>query len=201
MTKKMRPGRTYGWRIPVALDKTGRAKPTRKTTAEEVNRRRDHALRLWREGATRTQIAAALDVSADSVGNDLAKRGVAPNQPRLTGLPVDPEPIDWLEPPSPPERALPPYQNSVTLHIWQTFVRDSRGQHHANRLAHDAADAEEAGDRVWLAEAAEILQSAITEATRLHRVVVDQQARLRGQREELESPTRRTRVRLRVVDK
>jgi len=59
-----------------------------------------------------------------------------------------------------------------------------------NRLAHDAADAEEAGDAVWLANAAMVFQEAMTEAYRLQAVIMDRDARRHGQREEPPSPLR-----------
>jgi hypothetical protein len=176
---------TYGHRIPVRRDSAGRTQPIRNISLAEKERRRDHVVRLWEMGATRIQIARALDIGLDTVGGDLRARHLEMRRRYVQQIP-DPLPIDWLEPdePKPPKPTKPPYQNSVTRAIWSTFLRDCRAQHHLNRLAHDAADAEEAGDFVWLAETAEIMQSIATEATRMHRVLTDKAARKRGQREE-----------------
>ena len=178
---------TYGHQLALRVDAAGRPQPPRKCSLAELERRRDHVARLWRKGASRRQIATALDVSSTTVDKDLETVGIVARR-RYQGLAQDPGPIEWLDPPGREHRPAgphrPAYQSSVTLRIWAVFIREAREQHHANRLAHDAADADEAHDAVWLAEAAETLQAAITEATRLHKVVTDQAARLRGQREE-----------------
>jgi len=173
--------------MPTVTDKDGRIQPARKATRREISRRQDLALQLWKGGATRKQIAQALDISLDSVGRDLMKMGVPLNQVRLQGLSTDPLPVDWLDSNQPQrlaEGSPLPYQSSVTLAIWATFLRDSLAQHHVNRLSHDAADAEEAGDELWLVEAAKVMQDVITEATRMRQVVIDHSARKRGVREE-----------------
>jgi hypothetical protein len=175
---------TYGHRIPIRRDSSGRPQPARNITPAEKERRRDHAARLWDMGATRIQIANALDVGLDTVGNDLRARKKNMHRRYVQQIP-DPLPIDWLEPDESEQRqSKQPYQRSVTLSIWTTFLRDSVAQHHVNRLAHDAADAEEAGDRVWLEEAAQTMQAVVAEATRMRQVLIDHGARKRGQREE-----------------
>ena len=192
----MRFSDTYGWHIRMVTDSTGNRQPERMATVVEVDRRRWHVCRLWREGATRHQIARALDMATETVRKDLIASGIDPTGvKRYKGLRVDPDPIEWLDD-GEPLRPVPvhavgaPYQHSVTLGLWSAFIRECREQHHVNRLAHDAADAEEAGDAVWLANAAMVFQEAMTEAYRLQAVIMDRDARRHGQREEPPSPLR-----------
>jgi len=169
-------------------DANGRPQPARRITQDEKNARRDAVMKLWRQGATRIQICHALDVGLDTVGNDLRARNADTSRRYVTRIP-DPLPVDWLEPePQPRPPTKPAYQNSVTMELWRSFLREARTQRHVNRLAWDAADAEAAGDELWIEEAKELFQSAITEAHRLKRVLSDQAARLREQREEEERP-------------
>jgi len=168
-------------------DQNGRPQPSRKITRDEKNRRRDAVMALWRQGATRMQICKALDVGLDTVGNDLRARGADLTRRSNPTIP-DPLPIEWLEPDAPRIPSKPAYQNSVTVELWASFLREARSQHHVNRLAWDAADAEAAGDELWLEEAKELFQSVITEATRLKRVLSDEAARRRGQRDEEDPP-------------
>lgn len=166
-----------------------RDRKTPKPTRREIERRRDIVADLRRQGASIAQIMNALGVVESVIQRDLKARGLTDRHRAPSKLPVDPDPVDWHDPPNQAKAHDDvAYRHSVTLEIWSSLARESREQHHINRLAFDADDAENAGDTAWLTEAEATMSGVIAEATRLRQVIVDHEARMRGRREEDGAP-------------
>jgi hypothetical protein len=187
-------------------------------TREQVDRRRDHAVALRKQGCSRPQIAQALGVSEAVIGKDLEATGCTDaSQPQRTARQADPEPFDWRTPtesepmkprqkkktpPSPPAATPPPvrvplYRRSTTRQLWRDTLKLLTDDNAVNRFANDAHEADTAGDDHWFQEARRELQDLRAYLDRLDRVLNDLDARKRG----IEDPRERDDVgpRLRLV--
>jgi len=107
--------------------------------------RRQEVLRLWNDGCSTAQIAAALSISQDTANSDL--REMAPGHPkRYRGTAQDPPPVDWLNPPA----VLSGPADRPALAV-RHFLAEMEAARWQPAHAHDVIDARRRGDTGWLA--------------------------------------------------
>ena len=86
----------------------GRKRPSKRAKPDELERRRDHVVRLWLAGYAREPIAAALGISHGSISEDLTARGVTRTRSRVNTRSDSIEPIDWRNGATNPSEIIPP---------------------------------------------------------------------------------------------
>jgi ParB-like chromosome segregation protein Spo0J len=132
-------------------------------TKAEVKRRRDTVKQLRQDGLSVEQAASAMGIAASTVREDMRTLGL-PSRPQ--SLPVNERPapnsVPWRTPSIvvEPDAPLPPpvvrqYQRSTALVRIDSFTRACAEMNICNQIAYDFIDAEDAGDKVWMASARE----------------------------------------------
>ena len=166
------------------LDRRGRPQYTRKATVTEVARRRDHALRLWRDGYMRRDIAEALDVNVTTVDADLIAMGIRGERRMKALCEGKPTRTLWLdEDVGTPVDPSAHYLNSLALTMIDNSTDYLRRQGVVNLLAHNVHDALRNGDQAWISQARAKLSRASLLFTQLHAVLDSPAAREQGMRE------------------
>jgi hypothetical protein len=167
-----------------------RAKPTR----AQQRRLADKILELTLAGASSLQMQRALGISQSTLDN--YRRAMAAqlrDAPRnvMKGLPVDPEPYDWVA--EPPLAAPPPYQLTDPTPLVASMVAGLAERNAPNRLAFCVQEAQDAGDEAWFQSRQVLLLDARDLLDDLLAVLADRDARsaaLGDGRHDLREPLR-----------
>lgn len=129
----------------------------------ELDRRRAAVATLYASGASTTQVAMALRISAPTVRDDLDAQGIARRARcnRWQRLTETPRPIPWRSADVAREQSAGPmYTRSMALSLWRVTLAACRDERMAEQLKKDADDAAEVGDAGWLEEARAVIAEA-----------------------------------------
>jgi hypothetical protein len=171
-----------------------------KTTPAEIERRRDEAYRLYREGYKRTDIAEALDISESVLHGDLAARAVAKNKRYKALVEGKPPRAYWRdEDVLVPEDTTAHYLNSLALMMIENSTDYMTRERIVNLFAHDVNDAVKAGDEAWISQARAKITRASLIFRRMHGVLDSPVVRDQAMRDAGLHPVE-TPATLRVVD-
>jgi len=144
-----------------------------RATPEQIARRRDAALKLYKNGYSVMQIVRALDTDNGTVSKDLDV--VFPNRPkRVVGklsLKPEPEPIDWRTDP-----VLENLGETVTRSI-KSFLAEMKGVNYRNAFAHAVDEARNTNARAWITEARSLAGQLIAVGEQLRMILENDQHR------------------------
>lgn len=144
--------------IPRRQDSRGRFLPTKRTTEAELNARRNQVKALWKKKYGAGAIAESLNVSRDTVLNDLRYLGFEIER-RPKSPPVPTSAIKASVPPPPPQPPL--WRRSSELRLVEEIVRGLKEMNGRAAFAWECQEAWEAGDQEWLDKAAQICTDAM----------------------------------------
>ena len=168
------------------LDTTGRAQYTRKSTQAEIARRDGWIVKLYQRGHTTMEIAAALNIGRNTIGERLSVLGLFKAK-RVKGRGPVTFPCPWRDEDIPVEQQdyyVPPqaresrWRQSRIVNMAQMLNDEYRESNFSNILANQATDAEEGGDKDWLMEALATFNAAIEKLDRARRVLTDDDYRV-----------------------
>ena len=166
---------------PQVQDSRGRARLAIKSSPGQIDRRREAAAKLYRDGYSAHAIAAALKVGTTTVHIDLNAEGITPDRRKRIDEP--PATIDWWSEPKPEVAShlvAPLYQRSNVVDTWKSVLDWSREGRGVCHFANDARDAVAAKDKAWLESQLELFRGITDYIHRLEACIQDPDFRERA---------------------